>query len=190
MQVLIEALQKPSVRAPTVLTMERVEALFEDKVLANSSCLIQEHLERCFSCSTSQKPFDNLLAAHQQPWHFSFLFPFFLSPTSPLIRQLHVLPNMCASTYTLNFNSLLNIVNATQPPDLLSLGIHMHRQGRADGVRCSPANTWEFFEGGGVDTAAAVAKAKRTKQLKCSLVETCCCCVSSWEFDPPWPPDE
>lgn len=54
--------------------------------------------------------------------------------------------NMCASTYTLNFNSLLNIINATQLPDQLSLGIHRHWRGRADSMRCSTAiSEFGFF---------------------------------------------
>lgn len=93
---------------------------------------------------------------------------------------------MCASTYTLNFNSLLNIINATQLPDQLSLGIHRHWRGRADSMRCSTAISefgFVFF-----NAAAAAAKAKRTKQLKwcrgrkASPAVLLCC--SSWKLDP------
>lgn len=68
-----------SIWVPTALLMERVEAPFS-KFLSNSSCLIREHLERRFSCSTTQKAsLRNLSAAHQQPWHFPLSlsrFPF------------------------------------------------------------------------------------------------------------------
>lgn len=102
---------------------------------------------------------------------------------------------MCASTYTLNFNSLLNIINATQLPDQLSLGIHRHWRGRADSMRCSTAiSEFGFFCWGFfffvcfLNAAAAAAKAKRTKQLKwcrgrkASPAVLLCC--SSWKLDP------
>lgn len=48
---------------------------------------------------------------------------------------------MCASTYTSNLSSQLNIENATQPADLLSHGNHELWQGRADNTRRSTAHT-------------------------------------------------
>lgn len=54
---------------------------------------------------------------------YTFLFPF-SSPTPIFIQRLRVWQDMRASTYTRSFSSLLNIVNATQPADLLSRDIN------------------------------------------------------------------
>lgn len=101
---------------------------------------------------------------------------------------------MCASTYTLNFNSLLNIINATQLPDQLSLGIHRHWRGRADSRRCSTAISEFGFCFFVFYADAAAAKARRTKQLKwcrgrkASPAVLLCC--SSWKLDPSQSPSE
>lgn len=90
---------------------------------------------------------------------------------------------MCASTYTLSFNSLPNIVNATQPPDLLSLGIHRLREGglTAWDVQLLICEFPCLFD------ATAAAKAKRTKQSKwcCGGKSSrICCFILSWRIKP------
>lgn len=127
----------------------------------------------------------------QLPTISAWIF-FFLPSHLFLIQQLHVWHNMCASTYTLNFNSLLNIINATQLPDQLSLGIHRHWRGRADSMRCSTTISefvWFFLV-----FLNAAAAAARTKQLKwcrgrkASPAVLLCC--SSWKLDSSQSPSE